>query len=134
MRLRTVFQLAAGIVMVCGFIASVSAQDASSKADLELTIRHLNGSTESFSKELAELQIVVGSDSMVKYIHLVLVSGNEKDTHAWYNMDNIVSFRYRFLAITGKGKVKLIRQDTFAVKSREGASTQIPLQEVDDFK
>lgn len=126
------------IVVVILMMAVVQGMAQGPKAelrnDIELTIRHTDGSTEKYGSELAELEIVVGPDSVIKYLHLVIVGGKEKDTHAWYNIENVVSFKYRFLAITGKGKVKLKQLDKFATKPKDGIAEQIPLQDVDDFK
>lgn len=122
------------ILMMAVGQGMAQAPKAELRNDIELTIRHTDGSTEKYGSELAELEIVVGPDSVIKYLHLVIVGGKEKDTHAWYNIENVVSFKYRFLAITGKGKVKLKQLDKFATKPKDGISEQIPLQDVDDFK
>lgn len=128
-----VFLLLAVATVFCLSAMPVEAADGLN-SDIELTIRHMDGKTETFGKELAELQIVVGNGGVIQYLHLVLVMGREKDTHAWYVVDNIASFQYRFFAITGKGKVKLKRLDEFSVKAKEGLPDKIDLQEVDDFK
>ena len=68
--------------------------------DVEVTVRHLDGKEETFKKEVASLELIVTPDGSIRYVHLILIGGTEKDTHLWYNYNNIASLRYRFLHIT----------------------------------
>ena len=103
-------------------------------ADLLVEIRHLDGSVEKFSREVAGMEIIVAPDSSIQYIHLILVSGSEKDTHAWYNYNQLAEFRYRFAAITGKGKVKIKQLGKFNVEETIGLQEVIPQLNLNDFK
>ena len=103
-------------------------------ADIEVTVRHLDGSVETYSREVATLELVVDASSEIRYVHMVLVSGREKDTHCWYNYRNLAGLTYRFLAITGKGKVSLKQLGTFDVLATKGLRTKIKQVSVDDYK
>ena len=103
-------------------------------ADLEVTIKHLDGTVEQFSNEIAEMQILVLPDSRIKYIHLTLLSNKEKDTHVWINYENVSSFRYRFLAITGKAKVKVKKIVPFKSTEKEGLKREVPEVDPEDFR
>jgi hypothetical protein len=102
--------------------------------DLLVEIRHLNGDVEKFGQEIAGMDIVVAPDSSIQYVHLVLVTGAEKDTHAWYNYRQLAGFRYQFKSITGKGKVKIKQLGRFPVIEKTGMQESIPTIEIDDFK
>lgn len=102
--------------------------------DLVVTIRHLDGTVERFGQEIASMDIVVAPDSSIRYVHLVLVTGAEKDTHAWYNYDQIAGFRYQFTSITGKGKVRVKQLGEFQAAERAGMQETIPVVGVEDFK
>ncbi len=102
--------------------------------DIIVTIRHTDGSVEEFSNEVAALEIIVAPNSMIEYIHLILVGGSEKDTHYWYNFNQLAGFKYQFKAITGKGKVKLKQLDQFVTTPKTGLQSSIKLVEADDFK
>ena len=103
-------------------------------ADLLVEIRHLDGSVEKFSREVADLEIIVAPDASIQYVHLVLVSGSEKDTHAWYNYNQLAGFRYQFASITGKGKVKIKQLGKFNVADISGLQEAIPQVGLNDFK
>ncbi|MCB1070655.1 MAG: hypothetical protein H7A43_09410 [Verrucomicrobia bacterium] len=107
---------------------------ASLATDLMVEIRHLDGSVEKFGQEIAGMDIVVAPDSTIKYVHLILVTGAEKDTHLWYNYDAIAGFRYQFASITGKGKVKVKQLGLFQAAEKTGLQETIPQIQVSDFK
>jgi hypothetical protein len=121
--------------------ATLRAQQASTAAtapkllsDIEVTVRHLDGKEETFKKEVASLELIVTPDGSIRYVHLILIGGTEKDTHLWYNYNNIASLRYRFLHITGKGKVAIKQITPFESRPAPGIAEKIPQVEVDDYK
>ena len=103
-------------------------------SDIEVTIRDAAGHAEIFSKEVAAMEIIVGPDSRILYVHLILMTENEKDTHCWYNYANLTNLRYRFLAITGKGKVAIRKLSSFDELPKQGIQPKIPQLAPDDFK
>lgn len=103
-------------------------------ADIEVTVKHVDGTIEQFSNDIAEMEILVLPDSRIKYIHLTLLSNNEKDTHVWINYDNVASFRYRFLAITGKAKVKVKKLVPFDSRPKEGLKPEVKEVDPEDFR
>ena len=105
-----------------------------STTDIEVVIRHVDGSEERFGENVAQLDLVVGPNAQIEYVHMILVTGQEKDTHAWYNYRNLAGLTYRVLAITGKGKVKVKQLGSFDVEARTGLQTKIPLLSVDDYR
>jgi hypothetical protein len=103
--------------------------------DIEVTIRHSGGTVETFGKEVVLMEIIVDPTGQIHMVHMILVGGTEKDTHAWYNFDNIVSLRYRFLHITGKGKVRIRQLQGLKLAPADASlkPTITPL-EVEDYK
>ncbi|OVE75583.1 hypothetical protein BVX97_04135 [bacterium E08(2017)] len=122
------------VLLVMGGTYALANPLASMRDDIEVTIRHTDGTKDTFKENMKEMQIIVGADSMIKYLHLTIIGDDEKGVHAWYNVDNIASFRYKFLAITGRGKVKLVHQSKFKTENTEGYQKALPLQSADDFK
>jgi len=74
-------------------------------SDLIVTLQHVSGKVETFKDEVARLELILDETGRLDQVHLIARTGSEADTHIWYNVNNLVSVRYQFLAITGKGKV-----------------------------
>lgn len=74
-------------------------------ADLVVTLQQVGGKVETFKEEIVRMELILGPSGRLDQVHLITKTGQEADTHIWYNMNNLVSLRYQFLAITGKGKV-----------------------------
>ncbi len=85
--------------------APAGASASQPSADLVVTLQHVGGKTEVFKDEIDRIELVLDAAGRLDQVHLILRSGSEPDTHVWYNVSNLVSVRYQFLAITGKGKV-----------------------------
>lgn len=103
--------------------------------DIEVTVRHIDGKAEVFGKEVAQLEIIVDETGRMHMVHMVLVSGSEKDTHLWYNYANLASLKYRFLHITGKGKVHVRQLQAFKVNTGDRTlKPGIVGIEIDDYK
>jgi len=92
------------------------AQDAAEKppttapaavSDLLVTLEHVGGKVETFKDEVDRMELILDAAGKLSQVHLIIRSGPEADTHAWYNVNNLVAVRYQFLAITGKGKVSV---------------------------
>jgi len=92
------------------------AQDAAEKhpttapaavSDLLVMLEHVGGTKETFKDEVERMELIVDAAGKLSQVHLITRSGNEADTHVWYNVNNLVAVRYQFLAITGKGKVSV---------------------------
>ena len=86
-------------------VAPAAAPASQPSADLIVTLQHVGGKTETFKDEIDRMELVLNAAGRLDQVHLILRSGSEPDTHVWYNVGNLVSVRYQFLAITGKGKV-----------------------------
>lgn len=76
-------------------------------SDLVVTLAHTNGTVDKYQDEIARMDLILDQSGRLDQVHLITRTGPEPDTHIWYNMDNLVSVRYQFLAITGKGKVSI---------------------------
>jgi hypothetical protein len=76
-------------------------------ADLLVTLQHVSGKSDQFRGEVVSLELILDAAGRLDQVHLVTRTGPEADTHIWYNVENLVSVRYQFLAITGKGKVSV---------------------------
>ena len=76
-------------------------------SDLVVQLVHVGGKVDTFKDEVDRLELILGPTGQLDQVHLITRSGFEADTHVWYNMSNLVSVRYQFLAITGKGKVSV---------------------------
>jgi len=75
-------------------------------SDLVVTVKPAGGgAVDVYKDEVVRLELILDSAGKLDQVHLVTKSGTEADTHIWYNVDNLVSVQYQFLAITGKGKV-----------------------------
>ena len=107
---------------------------ATPKSDLIVDIEHAGGKVDTFSDEIVRLELVLSRAGRLDQLHLITQTGPDADTHIWYNMDNLVSVRYRFLEITGKGKV-VVR--TFAaprVETPAAPPREIPALDPEDYR
>ena len=73
--------------------------------DLIVTITLATGKSETFAREIDRLEIITGSGGGVEMIHLLLVTGGERNTHVWYNYGQVAKLSYRFVTPEGKAKV-----------------------------
>jgi hypothetical protein len=99
--------------------------------DIVLTLTHRGGNVETFGRELIQMEFITQMDGSIRYLHLVLLTGEEKDTHAWYNFDNLTAVRYQFKAMSGKAKVRFRELKPFEMKNREDV---LPPLQLEDFK
>ena len=75
--------------------------------DLLVTITLIDGKEEVFKEKLDALELVLDQAGLLRMVHITLRQSGEKDTHLWYNVENIAKFSYQFLAFSGKSKVQL---------------------------
>ena len=75
--------------------------------DLVVTVTLSSGKAETFSREIDVMEIVQLPDGRINMVHLVLVSGGERNTHIWYNYSGILKFSYRFVTVEGKSKIRM---------------------------
>ncbi len=73
--------------------------------DIIVTITLATGKSETFAREIDRLEIVTRSGGEIKMIHLLLVTGGERNTHVWYNYAQVAKLSYRFVTPEGKAKV-----------------------------
>ncbi len=73
--------------------------------DLIVTITLATGKAETFAREIDRLEIITRSGGDVAMIHLLLVTGGERNTHVWYNYARVAKLSYRFVSPEGKAKV-----------------------------
>lgn len=130
-----------GAVLAACTLAVAGAGDEAAKPatealqDIEVTVRHTDGSIEKFGKEVASLDIVVDEYGRIQMVHMIVVGGTEKDTHVWYNFANVAGLKYRFLQITGKGKVRVKQVKGFTLTPGDKTlKPSINGIEVDDYK
>jgi len=75
--------------------------------DLVVTITMANGTAETFSREIDSMEIITLPDGRVEMIHLVLVSGGERNTHVWYNYSRVAKLGYRIVTMEGRNKIRM---------------------------
>ncbi len=75
--------------------------------DLLVKITLIDGKEEEFKETLDSLQLVLDETGLLCMVHVTLKQSGEKDTHLWYNFENIAKLSYQFLAFSGKSKVQL---------------------------
>lgn len=73
--------------------------------DIIVTITLATGRAETFAREIDRLEIITGPGGSVEMIHLLLVTGGERNTHVWYNYGQVAKLSYRFVTPEGKAKV-----------------------------
>ena len=73
--------------------------------DLIVTITLATGKSETFAHEIDRLELITRSGGAVEMIHLLLVTGGERNTHVWYNYGQVAKLSYRFVTPEGKAKV-----------------------------
>ena len=73
--------------------------------DLIVTITLATGKSETFAREIDRLELITRSGGAVEMIHLLLVTGGERNTHVWYNYSQVAKLSYRFVTPEGKAKV-----------------------------
>ena len=73
--------------------------------DLIVTITLATGKSETFAREIDRLELITRSDGAVEMLHLLLVTGGERNTHVWYNYGQVAKLSYRFVTPEGKAKV-----------------------------
>ncbi len=117
--------IASLVLALLAGIASAEEAAPKSSADIEVAIKLVDGATEMFREDLAAMEIILGADGGIRYLHLELFSGDSRDTHRWYNFNNVINFSYRYLKITGKGRVVIrqtapfeLQQEKFAVPEK----------------
>ena len=73
--------------------------------DLIVTITLATGKAETFAREIDRLEIITGPGGAVEMVHLLLVTGGERNTHVWYNYSQVAKLSYRFVTFEGRAKV-----------------------------
>lgn len=106
-----------GIILLCGLLSSLDLEAGAqpNKArtrtvgDIEVILFFANGNKLIYTSEVRRLQIVLDGTGKISMVHLVLAKGAETDTHEWFNFKNLAGFSYKYLSITGRGKVAVVR-------------------------
>jgi hypothetical protein len=110
MSVRSGFAVGAAVLLL-GWVANAVSQEAApsgpqdAKLDLEVTLEHVSGKVDHYGAEVVRLELILDATGRLDQVHMINRTGADADTHIWYNVANLVSVRYRFLEITGKGKV-----------------------------
>jgi hypothetical protein len=118
---------AAGLLIALGSLQpDVLAQEQQKEAahDLEVTVQLMDGTKLSHGKEITQLELILDANGGLDQVHLITRAGAEADTHIWYNVRNLVSVQYRFLSITGKGKVRIRTLQRPELEAPEAAKLQ----------
>lgn len=87
------------------------------------------GGTFTYGGDLVSMDILVDDTGLIRMLHLIHVSGQEKDTHTWYNFEAVQRFSYRYFAITGKGKVRVKKIAPPPATGEEGAVPPVRYEE-----
>ena len=102
---------------------------------MRVWLEHVGGKETVYDEQLVRMELILNGTGRLEQIHLILRSGPEADTHAWYNVDNLVSVRYQFLEITGKGKISVRTTAPPVLKDSESTPSK-PIDQVliDDYR
>jgi len=121
---RTGLELASLCLATFLFLGTADAarrgKPAPSKAeqDIQVTVVMSNGTERTYGPEVRQLQLVMSPDGRIDVVHLVLASGGEDtDTHVWFNFSALAGISYRYLSITGRAKVSVLRRMDVAAES-----------------
>ena len=94
----------------------------------------MNGEVEHFSKSLDSMDLIFEPGGKLATVHLILITGTEKDAHRWYTVQNLAYFSYRFLNLAGKGKVRLKVLQPFERDKDEAAPQPMPAIAPRDYR
>ena|GEM_PF-3878388 len=103
--------IAAATLLLAGWAVRAVSQEtarpdeAVSHADLQVSLEHVGGKVDTFADRIVRMELILDPAGRLDQVHLITRTGQDADTHIWYNVDNLVLVRYRFLEITGRGKV-----------------------------
>lgn len=103
-------------------------------ASIIVTLRHLNGEVEHFSRSLDSMDLVFEPSGKLAVVHLILITGTEKDAHRWYQVQNLAYFSYRFLNLAGRGKVRLKLQQPFTPDKDDAPANVMPVLAPRDYR
>jgi hypothetical protein len=104
------------------------------RTSVVVTVRYLNGEKEVFSNDLDSMDLIFEPSGKLAMIHLVLFTGTERDTHRYFLVQNLASFNYRFLNVSGKGKVRLKVMQPFDKSKAETATPDLPAVVPNDYR
>jgi hypothetical protein len=90
-----------------GAVPQVTLPPTQRPLDLVVTITMANGTSETFSREIHLMEVITLPDGRIEMVHLVLVSGGERNTHVWYNYSRMAKLGYRFVTAEGRNKVRM---------------------------
>ncbi|MEE9275564.1 MAG: hypothetical protein V3V62_09690 [bacterium] len=93
---------------------------------LVVTVTLGTGKAETFSREIDKMEILSLPDGRIHMIHLVLVTGGERNTHVWYNFARVAKLSYRFITPEGRAMVAIRTIQPYA-SSRELSERLEPL-------
>lgn len=99
--------------------------------DIAVMVVLSSGQRIEYSSEVRKLQLILDAQGHLAAIHLVLAKGPETDTHEWYNFRNLAGFSYRYLEITGRAKVSVLRAE--AVPGQSKIEEKIPVVTPADY-
>ena len=103
-------------------------------ASIIVTLRHLNGEVEHFSRSLDSMDLIFEPSGKLAMVHLILITASEKDAHRWYQVSNLAYFSYRFLNLAGRGKVRLKLQTPFSPDKEDSAANSMPALSPRDYR
>jgi hypothetical protein len=96
-----------GLTPAPGAVPQVTLPPTQRPLDLVVTITMANGTSETFSREIHLMEVITLPDGRIEMVHLVLVSGGERNTHVWYNYSRVAKLGYRFITGEGRNKVHM---------------------------
>jgi hypothetical protein len=83
---------------------------ASPGTDIEVTLYLANGTKLTYDSEVRQLQILLDVAGRIDTIHLILAKGSsDTNTHEWFSFRNLAGFSYRYLLLTGRARVQVLR-------------------------
>ncbi len=89
-------------------IAPVQPAAAQHPLDLIATITLATGKSETFARQIDRVEIITRPGGAIALIHLILVAGGQRNTHVWYNYDQVTNLIYRFVNPDGSAKVYVL--------------------------
>ena len=84
---------------------------AAQKGDAEVEIIFSNGQTRVYRDQVRSVDLIVAPHGQLTSVHLMLAKGvDDANTHEWYNYGQLAGFSYRYFELTGRGKVRVLRE------------------------
>ncbi len=79
------------------------------------------------------MDLILAPHGQLTSVHMLLAKGSdEANTHEWYNYRELAGFSYRYFELTGRAKVRVLREA--AIKALDDVPDKLQPVRPDDYK